>query len=368
VFVCGKPDFKLNLLINNFVKKSSKKYSVRTRGYINWWVEFYNPGIIFVQNLEDLPHLFKYGYYSRQAFHTSAFLIYIRKNEIKFYEKFDKIVKPIKPDGHGWGHISQFAYFLIDDGSKLELKTFEWWTEKSCDQTQLVDLNSYNYKTRKWKVEFKIFEKFTNFHNCTLKYFSRFFHIYTLEIIIKLNLMAFAEMMNPKITMIVEKRDITDQEMRSIFAKIGNFSFEVDENSPQILQYPSWFSSGECSMDFYKSPAVSMYSPPDPYTNYEKMLLPFDAITWTLMSISFIATFCGAFMIQFLSESQKKLLISKNGNSNSINVMAIFFGDSQRNMPENNFVRIILMTFVMVFFIMRNAYQSEYFFLKKKFM
>jgi hypothetical protein len=100
-----------------------------------------------------------------------------------------------------------------------------------------------------------------------------------------------------------------------------------------------------------------MYSPPEPYTSYEKMLLPFDAITWILLICAFLATLCLAPMVHLLSENQKRLLISKNGKVSTINGVAIFFGDSSK-IPDKNFARIIMLTFVMVFFIMRNAYQG----------
>jgi uncharacterized membrane protein len=175
-----------------------------------------------------------------------------------------------------------------------------------------------------------------------------------------LNIVDLAESFTPNIKNVIEKRFEKDQEMRSIFAKVGNFSFEVDRKVHHVNQFPSWLELRGCSMDFYSNPAVTMYSPPDPYTNYEKMLLPFDAITWALLIFVFIATLCLAPMVHLLSENHKRLLISENGKVHTINAIGILFGDSQRNIPDKNFMRVTVITFVMVFLVMRNAYQGEF--------
>lgn len=359
VILCGEIKYKINLLIDEFMKELKGKYTVRTRKYFENKFEIFNPGIIFVETLEVLAIFLKNSSYSKLVHHTTGFLVYIRKDEKNFNKKFLRLIKPVMPEGKN-GHLSQYIYFLFDDGKKMNLKTFEWWTQKSCGQPILQEINSYDYGTQKWHSEpFEIEKKFTNFHGCHFRYRSSYFHIYSLEILQRMNMVGFASFVQPKIREILEKRLEKDHEMRSIFARVGNFTFELSEKSPQLLQYPSLRDTRMCSMDFHKNPAVSMYSAPEPYTNYEKVILPFDALTWTLLIFVFMVTFCITSMFHILSQDKKKLFLSKSGKNNSINAIAIFFGDSQKKIPENNFPRIILMTFILFFFIMRNAYQSE---------
>lgn len=359
VIFYGKIDRKINSIMMNFVKALDLKFTIRTRRSLLTKVEIKVSSLIFVETLEDLSIFLEKAVFADETFDAIFILVYIRKTFKKFDEKFNKIIKPMMPDSQN-GHISQFIYFIIDDGIKLELKTFEWWTQHKCNELSLVTLNIRYSNTSKWELEpLKIPEKFTNFYGCELKYSAKFFHIYTLEIMERLKVIRIASMIQQQIFKIVEQRNEKDQEFCSIFAKKGNFSFIIDKNSPQILQNPSWFSSQGCSMDFHENPIVTMFSPPDPFTDYEKMLLPFDAMTWIFLISVFISTFLASLLIKKLSKNQKKLFISKSGRRSSLNVTAIFFGDSQKRLPENNFARIILMTFILFFFIMRNAYQSK---------
>ncbi len=75
------------------------------------------------------------------------------------------------------GNFIHYVYFLLNYESKMDLLTFEWFTEKRCQTPQLSIINTFNKKTRKWLKELKIEEKFRKFHNCSIdfRYVSQLF-------------------------------------------------------------------------------------------------------------------------------------------------------------------------------------------------
>ena len=105
-----------------------------------------------------------------------------------------------------------------------------------------------------------------------------------------------------------------------------------------------------------------MYSPPELYTNYEKMVLPFDVATWMYLGITFGVTFAVIFVIKLLPKVFKETCFGQNENSPAFNVIRTFFGISLTKLPKNNFARIILMSFIIFCLIFRTAYQGMQFF------
>jgi hypothetical protein len=68
------------------------------------------------------------------------------------------------------GHTGLYAYFVVNHGKEIKLKTFEWWTPVACNVTQLVVLNTFKKVTSSWQSKLEIKDKFMNFHGCVLRY------------------------------------------------------------------------------------------------------------------------------------------------------------------------------------------------------
>lgn len=101
-----------------------------------------------------------------------------------------------------------------------------------------------------------------------------------------------------------------------------------------------------------------MHSPAEPYTNYEKMLLPFDEETWTYLIILFILTFVIILIINQMPQFVQDTVYGKGVKTPTVNSMMAIFGIGQSKLAENNFGRILFVTFIMFCLVMRTAYQG----------
>jgi len=102
-------------------------------------------------------------------------------------------------------------------------------------------------------------------------------------------------------------------------------------------------------------------TPTEFYNNYEKLLLPFDDVTWTLLLLTFLVAFIVIFILNFVPERIKLLLYGGTVHSPALNVIHIFFGISQMKLPDASVPRFILMLFITFCLIFRTCYQSELF-------
>jgi hypothetical protein len=64
--------------------------------------------------------------------------------------------------------ITQYLYFIMDEEKSIKLLTFDWYTPQACHLPQLIEINRFDKKKKKWnKSEFSII-KCRNFHGCKL--------------------------------------------------------------------------------------------------------------------------------------------------------------------------------------------------------
>lgn len=298
---------------------------------------------------------------------TLNFLFFMNEGDIDL-ESF--AVNP----GSFYGHLSQKSYFLINNGSNIYLKTFEWWTEDACNQTQLVTLNTFTKKSQKWSQQpLEIPEKFTNFHNCILKSCSSIFSNNIADMLRDLNMIDF----DPLVSVSLDKKEILETQLVETFAKKGNFSiyrpninddcFSIEHITGRTAgnftfvqkMFAFRFLDVDCTATFDEQKVFAMYSPPEPYTNYEKMLLPFDDTTWIYLAITFAIAFVFIFFTNLLPSVFKNIVFGQGVKMPTFNVIGTFFGISQPRLPENNFGRIILMFFIIFCLIFRTAYQGK---------
>lgn len=269
---------------------------------------------------------------------------------------------PIKyPPNYYDGLVVHFTYFLIEEKHKMKLKTFEWWTPEKCGEAQFVTINSFDKKKLKWTQNpLKIPEKFTNFHKCAITHHSAFVTSPSLELAVKLGPMA--TMVHKDIPEVLNLQESMEVKLREIFAKIGNFTSLggiQEQFKAEIGQYVNHGNQTECSFASNNNPFVAMYSPPDPYSNYEKMLMPFDKFVWIGLGLTFLGGFVTIFVINRLPNELKKYFYDAHERSPMFNMLRNLFGISQTILPIKNFGRILLMTFVLFCLVMRTAYQGE---------
>lgn len=102
-------------------------------------------------------------------------------------------------------------------------------------------------------------------------------------------------------------------------------------------------------------------TPSEFYSNFEKLLLPFDTTTWNLLAALFSIITIVIIVASFMSKSVKKIIFGRNIKRPGLNVTQIFFGIGQTRLPRESILRFILIFFVLFCLIMRTCYQSKMF-------
>lgn len=258
-------------------------------------------------------------------------------------ESVDLMPFQINP-GRESGRVVQYSYFLLKSQRDLELKTFEWWTEKACNTPQLVTLNTFKADSEDWQKPLEIHDKFLNFHNCTIKSLSNTFVLPVLDVSKKEGYV-FINQFGVKV---LAKREVLEVRLVNIIAECGNFTpqrallhdfgyrigfaFSCVQDLQQedfVMHHESVFTklfNVTCNYAFHQQTLVTMYSPPDPYTNYEKMVMPFDVDTWMYIGITFLAAFIIIFFINFLPKRFRDVIYGERVTSPTLNTIGTFFG------------------------------------------
>jgi hypothetical protein len=108
---------------------------------------------------------------------------------------------------------------------------------------------------------------------------------------------------------------------------------------------------------------VGFFVPPSElYTSYEKLLMPFDELTWLYLILTFGFSFGFIFFIKLFAPMWFQVLFfGYNIGSPAFNLLGIFFGIGQVRLPAANFARIVLMAYIIFCLIIQTAYQGVFF-------
>lgn len=113
----------------------------------------------FISNFKFIP------------FHSedTKFLIYVENCDLDFV--YNGITKKSKLRDFRFHDelIYDFVYFLIDEEESIELSSVELFTDESCNDWQIMILNSFNKATQTWNKILENHEKFKNLNGCELR-------------------------------------------------------------------------------------------------------------------------------------------------------------------------------------------------------
>jgi hypothetical protein len=90
-------------------------------------------------------------------------------------------------------------------------------------------------------------------------------------------------------------------------------------------------------------------------------VLPFDTETWIGLLLTFLFAFIAITVISRLSKRISNLFFGATVQTPMLNIFRAFFGIGQTNLPEKNFNRIILVSFLLWCLVIRTAYQGKLF-------
>jgi hypothetical protein len=256
------------------------------------------------------------------------------------------------------------AYFLQNYQNNLSLVTINVFSHNHCKKPRYETVDVLDKTSLIWKNDLKVQDKFTNFNGCLLVisnatyFYLSFGKVYSFEL-------DFFELMAQRGNF-VSTYQLSSSDLKAkklVPRKLLNFSYMVWYDVIFLIG-PNYISQRNIihqttTFDEYEEGFV--ITPSQSYNSYEKMILPFDAMIWTFLIITFAVAFLSIFIINYASRAIQDMIYGENVTSPALNLVAIFFGIGQTRLPIENFSRIILMVFILFCLIIRTAYQGVQF-------
>jgi hypothetical protein len=284
-------------------------------------------------------------------------------------------------------NLQSFEFFLTRDHSSINLTANVLFSEVKSMKYSLKLLNSFDMKSQKWNQKLRNFDHFSNFYDCVLSFALNFDNLaYSQEIRDYLHNPILNEeklrlaMMNKNF-----KVEGLMSELLQLMAKRANFTVHIvlDNGNPsnpgnaftsrnyEITGPRTIYlmtSNIDISSELYHwSDQVGytcyyyLVTPNDFYTNYEKLVMPFDELTWILLLLTFGLTFGMIFGLHRCPRWIRTIVFGSGINNPAYNALGIFFGISQFRLPRETFSRALLILFAWFCLIFRTCWQSMMF-------
>jgi hypothetical protein len=260
------------------------------------------------------------------------------------------------------------AYFLENNQRSLRLVTLNAFTKGHCKEPRVETINVFDKASLVWKNKLKIQTKFKNFNGCLMVYQLNSFYL-NVNFFLKDDIhygfeIEFFEMMAKRGNFVPFFQVLYEgvRDSSYIISAYQNYTFLIDIDF--VLTITSKFGFYEdfhVTTTFLDQEEIFVFSPTEAYNSYEKMILPFDEMTWTYLILTFSCAFLFIFIMNYASKKIRSMIYGENVNTPAFNVVSIFFGIGQTRLPLENFSRIILMIFIIFCLIIRTAYQGVQF-------
>ncbi|CAO1431395.1 unnamed protein product [Diamesa tonsa] len=261
------------------------------------------------------------------------------------------------------------ANILLEDDDHISMITMIPFSSKACNDVSPVVINKFNNGSYMNSNFFP--RKFKNLFNCTLK-------------------IGAAES-NPAIIKNPKDQSLEGSDIELILqlAKMMNFHNEI-HFFPSPSSWGSIYENGTVTgaigqvvkgaldmtignyfmttirMQYMSNirayqfmPLVLIIPPGKPYTSFEKLFMPFQSTVWKLL---LFVSACGIGVIcvfNFYSVNAQHFVFGRGVRYHYLNMLIIFVGGSQHHLPQGNFARYLLMTFILFCLVQRSLYQGS---------
>ncbi|KAL7013177.1 hypothetical protein ACKWTF_015235 [Chironomus riparius] len=371
--IYGEHSRHLSDVINGVLKKYPKNSSIIIRdmeNFGNWNHILNDSAVIFVKNSTSVHNFNRHAKFKNLYPKHLKILFYIEEPTAKILTKFSEFTTDIPS-------IITFEYFIINSKKFLQLFTVNHFADGICNQITPTTLNIFFKKSRKWKLELKNHRKFLNFHQCPLTILENYGGALNIE---SLNLELFACLKAHKSQFCHDlRRNLTKApnlklrgltyELFELMAKTANFTpkyefLPLSSKNKSEIYVKIWripFNTDDpfmhLLMPIYPYEYIIVTTPSEYYTNYEKLLLPFDVTTWILIIIAFLTSF----LMISLMEIFHKLSNLRSLHSSFVNVIQVIFGNSVKRPPRKVLQRVVMILFIFLCLIFRTCYQNKLF-------
>ncbi|CAG9797955.1 unnamed protein product [Chironomus riparius] len=366
-------------ILNGFLAKNDCKFSCRIVTYnmepksVNW---MFNSGLIFVNSIDEffqLTETFNMMFNQDHAIKSFVFIPNLNSSELLSFE----IWKNHKHLRLYTDNIIHYSYFILNESDKIHLVTFEWYAFNRCNYITTSTLNVFNKKRMKWNFELKNYDKFMNYYGCELilmlpidvekkNHISEYDwiqsgmeHQFAKETIIPFKIASKKYNFRIGYQMGVSRSDdllFSDPNHIRMFSrnstiKIPSIYFET-KGLPEIS-----FRCGKTNS--FSEQKLLMVSTPEFYEPYNKLLLPFNYLTWILIFITFLTAFMSMSIINRSPNKLKNVVYGKKVTNPVWNVVGIIFGIGRTRLPDKSLARFILLLFVWFCLIIQICFQSK---------
>lgn len=358
-------------LINKRIRKISGDFTAKVNHFskTNLWDHIITESaIIFIKEFNSFEELIRNATLLNKFQAKLWYIVYIESE--KDFSNFKRILRTWK--NHYTlkytrdMYLDYFSYFVIEQKCEIKLATIEFFTEELCNQAQIVTVDSFNKSSKSWSNKLKFQEKFKHFHDCMI----------VLKIEID-NDVVFKDPLSKKVIGVTP-------DISQVVAQKGNFSAYLQTHGDQTLAdwsfdivngvelipqvsvfvgIPLHYDAGlHLTTTFAEINFFFIVTPGDIFSNWEKVLLPFDNDTWMYLLITFGVAFFVVFLINRRPVKFQNLFYGEGVKYPGFNILGSFFGVSQFKLPSENFARILLIFFLFFCLIFRTAYQGKLFF------
>jgi hypothetical protein len=325
--IYGQASPHINDVINAVYKDLSNETTVNIRHIrdINeWHHELKRSAIFLIKEVKDLWNLHLLSKAITKGYQltndqpmTLKFLTYTEKIENQSQLNFS--MKGFMNFGTFQFVVMQhFEYFLYNDGDGvIVLSANVMFSDGSCDRFKMTNLNTFNTSSRKWNQKLESWSFFENFNGCLFSF------------LIPISNLVYSDLLKNNLHDDYTENNLRHElrsdsyklqglanELLVAMSKRANFTFHyvLHERNPITLyhryfRYRNFMLNREkiiyltvndiavncmifhCSKTIETLDYYYLVTPNDLYTNYEKLMMPFDQVTWILLMITFGFTF-----------------------------------------------------------------------------
>lgn len=111
----------------------------------------------------------------------------------------------------------------------------------------------------------------------------------------------------------------------------------------------------------YSIPLAIMIPYGEPWTAFEKLIKPLEAVIWILLMATFGTAALTIAIINCHSLTVKKFIFGERYENPYLNLINVFVGNSLKILPNRNFARSLLMMYMLFCLVMRTVYQGSLF-------
>ncbi|KAG5666723.1 hypothetical protein PVAND_014735 [Polypedilum vanderplanki] len=307
------------------------------------------------------------------------FLHYVEEN--LSFEQLENLVEPLSHFvSNSFSDLRYFEFFMTKDENFVNLSATLLFSEMFCYKLKPELLNSFDKNLQKWEKNLENFNHFDNFNGCMLTFLVEYNIFWYID---ELKTQNFEEFERKIAFENFEYRGLSNELIKAT-AKRANFTphYSITNRTKSSFDVSStrnfkgtifsfiilWVShmdrtninvsfSNPCgNIDYYY-----LISPNDLYTNYEKLLMPFDFTTWILLTAILCFTFSAIFILRGFSQWVRTLVYGEGMRDPAYNALGIIFGISQLRLPNEAIHRMVLLLFIWFCLMFRTCYQSMLF-------